>query len=809
MSAIHDLLQQVTDTELRNRLEQEINRTIKNKKFGLVFEEHLPECTPLYGINVKRGSTVAKKSDKVNNIYKVVKIIDGIATCIQRSTKEVEEIAVAELVCVAEFGEAIYPQLIPVDVVENAPNSELWHILIEADNYHALQLLEYLYPKKVDCIYIDPPYNTGAKDWKYNNDYVDSADVYRHSKWLSMMERRLKIAKRLLNPDTGVLIVTIDEHEVHHLRTLLEQLFPEFYIQMVTYVSNPTGATQGRFSRVEEYAIYCFAQNAYVPVGDDSMLGERESTKKVRWKSLLRSGTSSRREDRKNMFYPVYIDAQNKVVVGAGEALPFEQEPSFEPVNGLEVAWPIRTDGSLGRWSVGVETLRTLIQKGYVSLGKYDKSRKTWGITYISAQTQKMIADGRVIITGKNEKTNVVTIEYADVHNQAIRTVWYRTLHNAGAYGTDLLSSIIGKSRAFSFPKSLYAERDSINAILRNNKEALVVDFFAGSGTTLNAINLLNAEDGGKRRCIIITNNECSESEEKELIAKGYMPGDVEWESRGIARSVTWPRTKYTIMGHRDDGSILEGEYFMINSRESTSSRLFKKLDFITKEMLDTSSKKKQLVSLIGKEKLPQSLVKEDTKYIVSDKYPASILFDDLAVDEWLTALEDQDHITEFYMVTQDDSLFNDTKEKIQELLGDIIVQEPIKKPMSDGFESNCEYFKLGFLDKNEVVLGRQFKELLSILWMKAGAIGKRPEIVNEKIPDIMILSENRFAVLVNESHYMEFEQQIEGHPEINTVFVVTDSEAGYREIISKLKVKNTYQLYRDYLDNFRINNRR
>ena len=102
------------------------------------------------------------------------------------------------------------------DTVCNAPDSDLWHTLIEADNYHALQLLEYLYAGKVDCIYIDPPYNTGARDWKYNNDYVDGADTYRHSKWLSMMEKRLKLAKRLLNPADSVLIVTIDEKEYLH-----------------------------------------------------------------------------------------------------------------------------------------------------------------------------------------------------------------------------------------------------------------------------------------------------------------------------------------------------------------------------------------------------------------------------------------------------------------------------------------------------------------------------------------------------------------------------------------------------------------
>ncbi len=143
-----------------------------------------------------------------------------------------------EIVVVAEFGEPIYPTLKLIDTVENAPDSDLWHTLIEADNYHALQLLEYLYAEKVDCIYIDPPYNTGAKDWKYNNDYVDSSDAYRHSKWLSMMEKRLKIAKKLLNPKDSVLIVTIDEREYLHLGCLLEELFPEAHIQMISDLIN-------------------------------------------------------------------------------------------------------------------------------------------------------------------------------------------------------------------------------------------------------------------------------------------------------------------------------------------------------------------------------------------------------------------------------------------------------------------------------------------------------------------------------------------------------------------------------------------
>ena len=421
MAAINDLIAQIENPELRVRIQVEVDRMNKQRKFGLVFEEHLPECVPLYGMPIKKGCKVALKTGKINEFYTVMQVEGDNVYCTDKKESQLINFLKQDIVCIAEFGEPIYPYLKQIDSIYNSDDKDLpTHALIQADNYHALQLLEYLYVGKVDCIYIDPPYNTGAKDWKYNNDYVDSNDTYRHSKWLSMMKKRLNLAKKLLNPKTGVLIATIDEHEVHHLRCLLEEIFNDYYIQMVTYVSNPTGATQGRFSRIEEYAIYCFAKDAYVAAFDDPMIGENDDSKDVRWKSLLRSGTDARREDRKNMFYPVYVDNKKGIVVKVGEPLPYEDEPNYSPIDNLEVAWPVRTDGSLGRWSVGVETLRDLIAKGYVQLGKYDPKRKTYGITYISNETQKMIEDGTVIITGKNSETGVVTIEYATSHTQAV-----------------------------------------------------------------------------------------------------------------------------------------------------------------------------------------------------------------------------------------------------------------------------------------------------------------------------------------------------------------------------------------------------
>ena len=194
MAAINDLINQIQDVELRERIQKEVNKLSKQKKFGLVFEEHMPECTPLFDMPIKRGCNVMLRDSKEDkSVYIVAKIEGENAICVKRDSKEEPvTFAIAEIVRDAEFGESIYPYLKPLDSVCNAPDSDLWHTLIEADNYHALQLLEYLYAGKVDCIYIDPPYNTGAKDWKYNNDYVDGNDEYRHSKWLSFMQKRLE-----------------------------------------------------------------------------------------------------------------------------------------------------------------------------------------------------------------------------------------------------------------------------------------------------------------------------------------------------------------------------------------------------------------------------------------------------------------------------------------------------------------------------------------------------------------------------------------------------------------------------------------
>ena len=693
MALLQDLIQQIDDPVLRERIMQETDKLVKQKKFGLVFEEHLPECTPLYDVPVRVGGKVALKTGYVSDIYTVLKIDGDTVLCDRRETHEQKTFQMSDIVAVAEFGEPIYPTLKPLDFVENAPDSDLWHTLIEADNYHALQLLEYLYAEKVDCIYIDPPYNTGAKDWKYNNDYVDSSDAYRHSKWLSMMEKRLKLAKKLLNPDDSVLIVTIDEKEYLHLGCLLEEMFPEAEIQMISSVINPKGSARaGRFSRVDEYIFFVFLGKSEVFPCELDMLREiNEDKRSVRWAGLMRNGEGSTRARIPSLFYPIFLDKETGRFHSVGEPLkPDEDRNSVICPDGTIAMFPVSSSGQELQWRLYPPSFMKYLEKGYIRFGKRKKDA-TRSVSYLQDGMIKKIENGQIIIKGKNPEGDL-ELEYADsVGTKKPATIWNTVSHSASEHGSTFIKNIL-PGRKFTYPKSLYAVHDTIRFITKEKKEALIVDFFAGSGTTLHAINLLNSEDGGHRRCIMVTNNEVSVDEAKVLDKQGHKPGDAAWEKVGIARYVTWPRTVCSIEGHDVHGKPLKGNY----------------------------------------------------------------LSSDL--------------------------------------------------PMSDGFKANAAFFKLSFLDKTTIALGRQFKELLPVLWMKGGAIGKCPVLESEKLPDMLVLPKNKMAVLIDEIFYPEFEQQLAQHPEIQTVFIVTDSEAAYREMIRAYEGKDCYQLYRDYLDNFRIN---
>jgi len=842
LSAIHDLIGQIGDPRLRERLAAEWKAASTGKKFGLVFEDHLPELLPLPKAKPRRGDLGCWRPGALKEVWQVKSVKDGVVTCVKpqdethpseptRATAETVNFAVDEVMVVREFGEPIFPSLVPVDAVANGPADAPWHTLIEADNYHALQLLDYLYAGKVDCIYIDPPYNTGARDWKYNNDYVDGNDSWRHSKWLAFMEKRLKLAKRLLKPDTGVLIVTIDEHEVHHLGMLLERAFPECYRQTVTIVINQKGVAQGRLSRAEEYALFCFNPGVMLAAHHDDLLspdrGDAKRFQTPRWEWLLRGGTNSRREDRYGLFFPITIDPEQRKIVAIGDPLPPDQRPDLSNLSDRRTAWPLRTDGTLGNWRVSPPTLRLLLAKGHVKLGGFDEARGTWTILYLGQKAQNQIETGVIEVVDRDEVTGEVTVRYTEAQQRSIKTVWHRATHDAGNYGSSLLRGILGEGGKFSFPKSLYATRDAVAAVVRDRPQALIVDFFAGSGTTLNAVNLLNAADGGQRRCILVTNNEVSAEEASALSARSLQAGDDEWEAQGICRSVTWPRSKFTLLGRRDDGTLLSGEYLTGKVVEKERTRNFTQIGFVDPATLDTPAKKKQVVALI--DGLPQTLVKDACPFIVSEEHKASVLFDPAAADDWLEALDGQEHITDFTIVTPTKRVFDGLKAQIIDLLGPILVPEDEKRPMSAGFPANLAYFKLDFLDKDRVTLKRAFREILPLLWLKAGAIGPRPDLARgEPEPVVFVPADSNFVVLLEESRMAKLMKPLKGRlpsplaplPEgegnklLSHVFIVTDSDESFKAMAAEVREAvgranpdlQVVQLYRDYLVNFMIN---
>jgi adenine-specific DNA-methyltransferase len=841
MAAIHDLLKQITDPKLRERIAREWEDATRHKKFGLVYEQHLPEVVPIYSAKPRRGDLVAKRGGALTETWRVRRIEGGTAHLMKpRQAGEKESageritLPVAGLLVVKQFGDPIFPTLVPMDAVQNGPADAPWHTLIEADNYHALQLLEYLYAGKVDCIYIDPPYNTGARDWKYNNDYVDGNDGWRHSKWLSFMEKRLRLAKKLLKPDIGVLICTIDEHEVHHLGNLLEEIFPECSRQTATIVINQKGVEQGKLARVEEYALFCFKPFATVAPWFDDLLSpprpDQKRFKTPRWEWLLRGGNNSLRTDSPQMFYPIFIDPGSKRIVDVGQPLPLGEAPDFSLAK--KIAWPVKGGGVLGNWQVGPKTFRDLVDKGYVRLGGYDEKRKTWTILYLNKRSRERIDRGEILITGWDETAKHVHTAYAPDQSalHAVKTVWHRGLHDSGVHGSTLLKNIVGDERKFTFPKSIYSTMDAIAAVSRDRPDALIVDFFAGSGTSLNAVNLLNSIHPGKRRCILVTNNEVSSDEAQQLQESGQRPGEPLWEAMGICRAVTWPRSKFTVLGQRDDGTVLGGDYLTSRTIDREKRRTFRHAAFVAAEdfrvpadlsladlkKAEKAVEKKKLAFVGMIDALPQTSVTPGCRFIVSEDHKASVLFDPDAAAEWLEALEEQDHITDFYIVAEDDKQFKAIKAQVDDLLGPLIVQEEEKRPMSAGFAANVAYFKLDFLDKDRVELGAAFREILPLLWMKAGAIGPAPALPEGPLPDFFVPEGSPFAVLLNETRVAAFQQALQTRKQLRHIFIVTDAEEAFRALSADLRstlaadspAVEFVQLYRDYLVNFTINTR-
>lgn len=763
MALLEDKINQIPQQELRDIIKGEVKKLKSRKRFGLVFEQHIPEVVPIFSAPIEVRSSIAKKNSSLSETYKVKKILGDTVTIIKDSDGAIEEVHKDSIVIVKKFGEPIYPALKKVDYVKNGSDSSPHHVLIEADNYHALQLLEYMYANKLDCIYIDPPYNTGARDWKYNNDFIDLNDTYRHSKWLSMMQKRLVLAKQLLKHD-GVLILTIDDYELYHIGILLEEIFPEYEDYIVSIEHNKRGRRGKNFAKTNEFALFL------VPKGQE-IIQEQILEEMIggETRNLRRTGSGSLRSQRWRKFFPIYVNRNTLEVIGCGEPIPLNQHREENTDGDIITVWPIDENGVEKNWHYGFARTMEAIKNG-----KLEAREQSYGIqVYYTLRVKQ---------------------------SKKIKTVWSKPTLDASTYGTELLAKIMGGSSKFDFPKSVYAVQDCINAVVSHRENAIILDFFAGSGTTLHSVLMLNDSYQKNHQCILVTNNEVSEEEAEQLEKIGLYQGQENWEKHGVCRSVTYPRLKSVILGQRVDGSVLEGEYLTGRLIEKEKDRNIKHIGFVDGKSLNTTMKK-QLVSLI--DGIPQSKIKSDMPFLLNEDLTSSILFDDSKFENYIENLEDYKHVTDIYILTSKQSQFRKFKEEIAEKMGCFTVKEEEKRTFSKGFHANIDYFKLDFLEPNEVAMGLQFEAILPILWMMSGSIGDVPTFRENE--SYIISPSNTFAILLKEQKFAEFSVEIGKRDTLNHIFIVTNSEDAFFEMKAELKVPNVTMLYKNYLKNFEL----
>lgn len=423
------------------------------------------------------------------------------------------------------------------DAGPDAPN----HILIEGDNLEALTTLAYTHAGKIDVIYIDPPYNTGNKDFIYNDSYVDSEDSYRHSKWLSFMSRRLRIAKKLLS-ERGVIFISIDDNEQANLKLLCDYIFgQQKYAGLITRKQSSGAKNDIGSSRVTTNADYIFVYSnpdfTFNPIKIENKKNypRIDSIGPFRPRALEMQGDADTLSERSKMGYSVYHNPTNnsiKILFDYDiDSTPVYLKPSAELISqGYSCYRPRKRGSAYGRWRWGEETF---IEKFNENLVHFE--------------------NGRIFIKERAK-------DYIPKYPGAIWDEFLNTL------GTNDVKEILG-GRAFSFPKPTLL----IKRLIEFTSGRIILDFFAGSGTTLHAVMQLNAEDGGKRTCILCTNNE-----------------------NGICENVTYERNKRVIQGYtKPNGEEVAGltdnnlRYYRIDFvGRSRSTKNMRRLISLSTDML-------------------------------------------------------------------------------------------------------------------------------------------------------------------------------------------------------------------------------
>ena len=487
-------------------------------------------------------------------------------------------------------------------------NKELQdNILIEGDNYHSLSALNYSHQGKVDFIYADPPYNTGNNSMIYNNKIISKEDGYRHSKWTNFMSNRLKLSRRLLNDD-GVILVTIDHYELGGLILLMDEIFGErCRMGLIAIEHNPRGRGDDLyFATSSEFALV-YSKNpdrtkTYKLRLNEKQIEqfkEKDDISYYRPLRFVRSGSNSTVNERPNLVYKIFYDEKNNIL-------------SLDYSEGMiEILPPLNKDGIQAVWRWGKDTFNE--RKDTEIIAKLGKDNK------YNLFTKDRIKEGR-----------------------KPKTIWYDPKYDASSHGTKLLEKILGKKKLFDYPKSLFAVKDFIEVITREKKNAVILDFFAGSGTTGHAVLELNKEDDGKRKFILCTNNE-----------------------NNIAENVCYQRLKNVIKGYKPKGAK--------EVQPLPSNLRYFKTKLIPKEKTDLSKKKisKELEDLICIKEDFYNLFKEQKgfKIFFRDSGFLALIFDMKSISEAKKILKDLNGDVILYVFSLSHDDFNDDFEDVNNII--------------------------------------------------------------------------------------------------------------------------------------------
>jgi len=455
----------LSNAETKKRFFAEVNGTFVFDKVGFGWvvnnRQFLPDSYTRFknriGLTDARGDLISQSNEVVLAFPYKDCVLEGGQT---KDDQKRNEVFFNATLAPDEVDRLLYPKVLVgarrytvSGIEEGVAFDDKDNLIIKGNNLLAIASLLKRYEGKIKCIYIDPPYNptSQANTFAYNN-------TFNRSTWLVFMKNRLEIAKRLLKKD-GVLIVAIDKNEQPRLQILIEETFPNCDVDCITVVHNARGAIGTNFSYTHEYAIFV------TPKGKKSIGNRKIEQEEIDWRQLRDRGGESLRTDARNCFYPIIVE--NGEVVGFGDVCADDEHPEQNEKHGNQIyVYPIDNNGIERKWRYARQTVESIINVLRI----------------------KETKDGLGIEIGKDFGT--------------YKTVWTERKYDASLNGTQLLKSILPNTK-FTYPKSIYNVIDCVNAVVENDKDAIILDFFGGSGTTGHAVMEIN-KDGGHRRFILV-----------------------------------------------------------------------------------------------------------------------------------------------------------------------------------------------------------------------------------------------------------------------------------------------------------------